>query len=66
MSKIDKFFRQVFCKHDYEKIGFRQEIDELHNIRYALRNYRCNKCGKSIWVDGRYDTVRGNHNEIQT
>lgn len=48
-----KFFKQLFCKHNYKKVGFRQEVER--GIRYSVRNYKCNKCGKSIWVDGRDD-----------
>lgn len=57
MSKISEFFNQLFCKHSWEKIGFHQEIDEIHNIRYAVRHYRCEHCGKEIEVDARDDTI---------
>ena len=52
---MKEFFKRLFCKHDYEKIGWMQEYDERRNERYAARLYQCNKCGKKIWVDGRYD-----------
>ena len=50
-------FKQIFCKHDYKKIGFAQEI--VNNIRFSTRFYKCNKCNKMIWVDGRYDHIGG-------
>lgn len=43
----------LFCYHDYKKIGFRQE--EQNNIRFSVRLYKCQKCGKEKWVDGRKD-----------
>lgn len=49
--KLDK----LFCKHEYEKIGY-DEVEE-HNLRFSVRYYRCRKCGKEICVDGRIDTV---------
>ena len=49
------FFRKLFCRHNYEKIAWCEEYDENRNERYAARLYKCNKCGKEIWVDGRYD-----------
>lgn len=57
MNKIDQFFKQVFCKHSYKKVGFREELDRIHNVRYAVRHYKCEHCNKSIWVDGRYDRI---------
>lgn len=50
-----KLFKQLFCKHDWNKIGFREE--EENNIRYSMRHYKCGKCGKEKWVDGRNDTI---------
>lgn len=49
------FFKKIFCKHDYEKISWREEYDKTSNIRYSTRMYRCAKCGKQIQVDGRRD-----------
>ena len=49
------FFRRLFCKHNYEKIAWREEEDKLRNEMYAERLYKCNKCGKEKWVDGRFD-----------
>lgn len=53
--RIIKFLRKLFCKHNYEKVAWCEEYDEHRNERYAARLYKCNKCGKEIWVDGRYD-----------
>ena len=48
--------RQMLCEsHDYMKIGFREE--ERNNVRFSMRHYRCYKCGKEIWVDGRRDPI---------
>ena len=51
MNKLKK----LFCKHDYKKIDFREE--EQDNIRFSMRLYRCKKCGKEIWIDGRKDYI---------
>ena len=48
-------FKKLFCKHDYKKIDFKQE--ERNNIRFSMRLYKCEKCGKEIWVDGRNDYI---------
>lgn len=53
--RIINFFRELFCKHSYEKIAWREEYDKSRNERYAARLYKCHKCGKAMWVDGRYD-----------
>ena len=48
--------RQMLCdNHDYWKIGFREA--EENNVRFSMRHYRCDKCGKEIWVDGRVDRI---------
>jgi hypothetical protein len=47
--------KQLFCKHIYIKFAWYEEYDERRNERYAVRLYRCDKCGKEICVDGRYD-----------
>ena len=54
---MKNFFRRLFCKHDYKKIAWREEYDKYRNERYAARLYRCSKCGKQIWIDGRYDHI---------
>ena len=50
-----KWLRQLFCRHRYEKRGFREV--ESENLRYSERLYICEKCGKEIWVDGRRDYI---------
>jgi hypothetical protein len=45
--------KNIFCKHQYTKIGFRQV--ENSYMRYSLRLYECQCCGKTKWVDGRFD-----------
>lgn len=57
MGKKKGFFKRLFCKHAYVQIRFREEIDHFRNTRYSVRNYRCPKCGKEIWVDGRHDNI---------
>lgn len=48
---IKRTIKMLFCKHTYEKIGFIEKED--NSIRYSLRHFRCSKCGKEKWVDGR-------------
>lgn len=50
---IRKFFEKLFCRHDYEQIGWDEMED--NNTRYSVRYYMCKKCGKYITVDGRND-----------
>lgn len=54
ISNIDKL-KKLLCRHDYERFGFREE--EHNNIRFSMRLYKCKKCGKEIWVDGRNDYI---------
>lgn len=49
------FIKKLFCKHEWEYMGFTQEI--AGNIRYPVRFYHCNKCHKRRVVDGRYDNI---------
>ena len=51
------WIKRLFCKHTYEKVGWYWNTDFVHNIRYSERIYRCTKCGKEIFVDGRSDTI---------
>ena len=53
--KLKMFLKQLFCNHNYVKISWYQEEDKHRNERYAVRIYGCNRCGKQIKVDGRYD-----------
>ena len=52
---IKMFFKNMFCKHNWVKIGFREV--ENTETRYSMRHYECEKCGKRKWVDGRTDTL---------
>lgn len=52
---MKEFIKRLFCKHDYIKIDWYQTFD--NNVRYSRRQYMCKKCGKKIWVDGRYDKI---------
>ena len=45
--------RQLLCKHRYEKIGFFENME--YGTMYSIRIYKCQKCGKEIYVDGRKD-----------
>lgn len=45
--------KKLFCKHRYIKIGYIEECS--NNLRYSMRKYKCEKCQKEIWVDGRND-----------
>ena len=51
---MKEFFKRLFCKHNYIKIGWHEEIDNIYHERYAVRIYKCKKCGKQINIDGRY------------
>lgn len=52
---MKEFFKRLFCKHDYRKVGWDEAMDYKHNERYTIRYYTCKRCGKKITVDGRYD-----------
>lgn len=49
------FLKQLFCKHNYQKIDWYEEYDEQRNERYAVRIYQCSKCSKKILIDARYN-----------
>lgn len=51
------FIQRLFCKHNYIKLDWYEKESEYRNIRYSMRKYKCEKCGKEILVDGRYDTL---------
>lgn len=48
-----KKLKEIFCRHNYVKVGFKEE--ELNNIMFSMRLYKCRKCGKEVWIDGRKD-----------
>lgn len=50
---MQKLFKKLFCKHNMIKIDWRYR--ETSVLVYSERLYKCDKCGKEIWVDGRYD-----------
>lgn len=50
-----KWISKLFCRHQYQQIGFREAYSD--GIRYSVRKYKCEKCGKECWVDGRYDNI---------
>lgn len=59
---MKKLLSKLLCRHNYEKISWYEAYDYQRNERYAMRVYRCTKCGNQIEVDGRYHTpfyVRG-------
>ena len=49
------FLKRLFCNHKYIKVDWYQTDNRYK--RYSMRKYKCEKCGKEIWVDGRYDTL---------
>ena len=52
-----KKFRQLFCRHEWKKIGFFEGLDEACNVRYSVRRYECRKCGRVSHQDGRRDRL---------
>lgn len=58
-DKIARFFRQLFCRHDWKKVAVFQEDDPVRNERYGIRRYECRKCGKISHQDGRRDAIGG-------
>lgn len=52
-----KWFSMWFCRHQYQKVGFVEA--QKAGIRYSVRRYKCAKCGKEIWIDGRFDNMKG-------
>lgn len=58
-NKIRRFFRQLFCRHEWRKIAVFQQEDPVRNERYGLRRYECQKCGKISHQDGRQDRIGG-------
>jgi ribosomal protein L37AE/L43A len=52
---MKSFLKRFFCNHNYIKISWYEKMDNVHHERYAVRVYKCEKCGKQIELDGRYD-----------
>lgn len=46
--------KKIFCNHKWEKICF--VTVEENNLRFSIRTYKCNKCGKTKKVDSRCDS----------
>ena len=49
---------ELFCKHNYGLISFYEDETACESIRYSIRIYKCQKCGKEIEIDGRKDQIR--------
>lgn len=47
---MKEFFRKLFCRHDYKKVCYRQEVDYKSGIRYALRYYTCKNVVRQFWL----------------
>lgn len=56
-KNIKKYFKELLCRHKYCNTDYIEKLDEYTNTRYSMRKYVCNKCGKVVWVDGRYDYI---------
>lgn len=54
---VKKWFKDVFYllfhDHKYEKVGFK--VVEGRYSRWSVRQYECQICKKTVWVDGRFD-----------
>ena len=52
MNIIKAIFKKAnSCNHDYKKIAFKQK--EEFGLRYSIRLFKCQNCGKEKWIDGR-------------
>lgn len=49
------FWKKLFHRHDWRKIGFREESNDY--LRWSVRHYECQACGKRKCVDGRFDHI---------
>ena len=49
---------KLFCKHDYKQIDFYEAETSGGGLRYSIRIYKCQKCGKEIEIDGRKDWIK--------
>lgn len=52
---MNRFIKQLFCRHDWYKVGFTETVE--NNLRYSIRSYVCAKCGKIRREDGRFDRI---------
>ncbi len=44
---------KLFHKHTYNKVGFIECYDKIKCVRYAVGEYVCSKCNKTIFKDMR-------------
>ena len=56
ISLIIKLINRWRCKHSYRYLCFDEKTED--NVTYHLRLYRCDLCGKYIWIDSRRDIYR--------
>lgn len=53
---IKNLLKKLFCRHENAtQIGWQEQYDGVRNIRYSVRTYRCDCCGKIMNIDGRRD-----------
>lgn len=50
---IKKIIEKIKHEHEYRKVDWAEREDR--DMRYSIRKYECQTCGKTTWVDGRYD-----------
>ena len=50
---MKKWLSSLFCRHEFIQVGWFESMDG--NIRFSMRRYRCKRCGKERWIDGRND-----------
>ena len=61
MKKFFKFFKQLFCKHDWETSSNYLSIEDFytHKNTVVSENYKfCKKCGKKILVSENYKVCK--------
>ena len=46
-----------FHRHEWVKIAVVQDVDPAANVRYGIRRYRCQVCGRIRHEDGRHDRL---------
>ena len=57
VAYIISLIEPLVCKHEFHKLGWREEYDKRRDVLYSMRHYHCNKCGKDVWIDGREDYI---------
>lgn len=48
-----KWLSSLFCRHSFVQVDWFEASDGT--VRFSMRQYRCEHCGKKRWIDGRYD-----------